>query len=101
MNMAMNVYEYGRGGKCVRMFGYTYAGIRIKGTGSPTARMCGPSSPNKFYAGVSISVKRSGVRPPPLRPPERTRSVRRQKIRSTQVKRCQHPSGMNTFSCSI
>jgi len=28
MNMAVNVYEYGRGGKCVYMFGYTYAGIR-------------------------------------------------------------------------
>ena len=29
MNMAANVYEYGRGGKCVYMFRYTYAGIRI------------------------------------------------------------------------
>jgi len=29
MNMAVNVYEYGRGGKCVYMFKYTYAGIRI------------------------------------------------------------------------
>jgi len=29
MNMAINVYEYGRGGKCVYMFRYTYAGIRI------------------------------------------------------------------------
>jgi len=28
MNMAINVYEYGRGGKCVYMFTYTYAGIR-------------------------------------------------------------------------
>jgi len=28
MNMAINVYEYGRGGKCVYMFRYTYAGIR-------------------------------------------------------------------------
>jgi len=25
----MNVYEYGRGGKCVYMFIHTYAGIRI------------------------------------------------------------------------
>ena len=45
MNMAINVYEYGRGGKCVYMFRYTYAGIlhvienirekevRIKGAG--------------------------------------------------------------------
>ena len=23
MNMAINVYEYGRGGKCICMFGYT------------------------------------------------------------------------------
>jgi len=29
MNMARNVYEYGRGGDCVCMFRYTYAGIRI------------------------------------------------------------------------
>jgi len=29
MNMAINVYGYGRGGKCVYMFRYTYAGIRI------------------------------------------------------------------------
>jgi len=29
MNMAINVYEYGRGGKCVCTFRYTYAGIRI------------------------------------------------------------------------
>ena len=29
MNMAINVYEDGRGGKCVCMFRYTYAGIRI------------------------------------------------------------------------
>ena len=28
MNMAINVYEYGRGGKCVYMFRYTYARIR-------------------------------------------------------------------------
>ena len=28
MNMAINVYAYGRGGKCVYMFSYTYAGIR-------------------------------------------------------------------------
>jgi len=28
MKMAINVYEYGRGGKCVYMFRYTYAGIR-------------------------------------------------------------------------
>jgi len=28
--MARNVYEYGRGGKCICMSGYTYAGIRIK-----------------------------------------------------------------------
>jgi len=30
MNMAMNVYEYGRGGKCLYMFRYTgtYAEIR-------------------------------------------------------------------------
>ena len=39
MNMAINVYEYGRGGESVCIFGYTYAGIRIKATGSPTARM--------------------------------------------------------------
>jgi len=29
MNMAINVYEYGREGKCVFLFRYTYAGIRI------------------------------------------------------------------------
>jgi len=29
MNMAINVYEDGRGRKCVCMFRYTYAGIRI------------------------------------------------------------------------
>jgi len=28
MNMAVNVYECGRGGKCVYMFRHTYAGIR-------------------------------------------------------------------------
>jgi len=28
MNMAINVYEYGRGGKCVYTFKYTYKGIR-------------------------------------------------------------------------
>jgi len=28
MNMARNVREYGRGGKCVYMFKYTYTGIR-------------------------------------------------------------------------
>jgi len=28
MNMAINVYEYGRGGKCEYMFKYTYAGKR-------------------------------------------------------------------------
>jgi len=28
MKVAINVYEYGRGGKCVYMFRYTYAGIR-------------------------------------------------------------------------
>jgi len=27
MNMARNVYEHGRGGKCVYMFRPTYAGI--------------------------------------------------------------------------
>jgi len=27
MNMAISVYEHGRGGKCVYMFRYTYAGI--------------------------------------------------------------------------
>jgi len=27
MNMAINVHECGRGGKCVYMFRYTYAGI--------------------------------------------------------------------------
>jgi len=32
MKMAINVYEYGRGGKCVYIFKdvkYTYAGIRM------------------------------------------------------------------------
>jgi len=29
MKMAINVYEYGRRGKCVYMFRYTYAEIRI------------------------------------------------------------------------
>jgi len=29
MRMAINVYEYGRGGKCAFMFRYTYAGIKI------------------------------------------------------------------------
>ena len=29
MNMAISVYEYGRGWTCVCMFGYTYAEIRI------------------------------------------------------------------------
>jgi len=28
MNRVINVYEYGRGGKCVYMFRHTYAGIR-------------------------------------------------------------------------
>jgi len=28
MNIAINVYEYGRGGKCSYMFRYTYAGFR-------------------------------------------------------------------------
>ena len=28
MNMVENVYEYGRGGKCVYIFRYTHAGIR-------------------------------------------------------------------------
>jgi len=28
MNLAINVYEYGRGGKRSYMFRYTYAGIR-------------------------------------------------------------------------
>jgi len=28
MNMAIIVYDYGRGGTCVYMFRYTYAGIR-------------------------------------------------------------------------
>jgi len=28
MNMAINVYEFGRGRKCVYMFRDTYAGIR-------------------------------------------------------------------------
>ena len=27
--MAIDMYKYGRGGKCVYMFRYTYAGIRI------------------------------------------------------------------------
>jgi len=27
--MAMNVYQYGRGGKCVWLFIYTHAGIRV------------------------------------------------------------------------
>jgi len=30
MSMAINVYEYGKGGKRVYIFGYTYAGIRIR-----------------------------------------------------------------------
>ena len=29
MKMALDAYEYGRGGKCVYMFTYTYAGFRI------------------------------------------------------------------------
>jgi len=29
MKRAINVYEYGRGGKSVYMFRYTFAGIRI------------------------------------------------------------------------
>jgi len=29
VEMAKNVYEYGRGGKCVCTLRYTYAGIRI------------------------------------------------------------------------
>ena len=28
MNMAINVYEYGRGGKCAYMFRHAYAGFR-------------------------------------------------------------------------
>jgi hypothetical protein len=28
MKVAINVYEYGRGGKCVYMLRHTYAGIR-------------------------------------------------------------------------
>jgi len=28
MNMAINVYQYGRGGKYAYMFRYTYAGMR-------------------------------------------------------------------------
>jgi len=28
MNIAINLYEYGRGGECLYMFRYTYAGIR-------------------------------------------------------------------------
>jgi len=27
--MAIDVYEYGRGGRCICIFIYTYAGIRI------------------------------------------------------------------------
>jgi len=27
MNIAINVYEYGRGRKCAYMFRYTYAGV--------------------------------------------------------------------------
>jgi len=30
MKMAIHVYEYGRAGKCVYMFRYAYAGIRIE-----------------------------------------------------------------------
>jgi len=30
MNMAISVYKYGRGGKCVHMFRYTYARILRK-----------------------------------------------------------------------
>jgi len=30
MKMAINVYEYEKGGKCAYMFRDTYAGIRIK-----------------------------------------------------------------------
>jgi len=41
MNIVIRAYEYGRGGKCACMFGYTYAGIRIKvvwiGKGGQTA----------------------------------------------------------------
>ena len=29
MKMAIKLYEYGRGGRCVYMFRHTYAGIRI------------------------------------------------------------------------
>jgi len=29
MNMAINVYEYGGGGKCLYMFRYSYAGTRV------------------------------------------------------------------------
>jgi len=29
MEMVINVYKYGRGGKCVCMFRYTYAEVRI------------------------------------------------------------------------
>jgi len=29
MNVVINIYEFGRGGKCVCMFRYTYAGIKI------------------------------------------------------------------------
>jgi hypothetical protein len=28
MNMAINMYEYGIGGKCMHMLTYTYAGMR-------------------------------------------------------------------------
>jgi len=28
MNMTINVYEYGNGGKCVHMFRHTYTGIK-------------------------------------------------------------------------
>jgi len=30
MNMAISVYEYGRGGKCVYLFRYTYAGVQAR-----------------------------------------------------------------------
>ena len=85
MNMAINVYEYGRGGKCICMFGYTYAGIRVKTTGSPTVCMSYvvlPIQTNSTPASPSRS--KSGVTPPQLRPPQRTRSVRRPKILTTQ-----------------
>jgi len=32
MKVAIDVYEYTRGGKCVCMFRYTHAGIRIINT---------------------------------------------------------------------